>query len=97
MAPRTPTEVELERIWAGLLKQDRVGVTSNVFDRGADSLVLMRAAAAIREMCGVEVPVSRLVALPTIEQQACCVTELSAAQRMNTDDLERLLRELEQG
>ncbi|GHO70186.1 hypothetical protein KSC_090780 [Ktedonobacter sp. SOSP1-52] len=42
VAPRTPTEQTLARIWAEVLGMDRVSVTDNFFTLGGDSLLSMQ-------------------------------------------------------
>ena len=94
--PCTPAEARLTTLWQELLHLDRMGVTDNLFDLGADSLLVMRAVAAVREAFGVEMSVGRLVATPTIEGLACAITELEAVDTLPPDELERLLADLEQ-
>jgi amino acid adenylation domain-containing protein len=67
VAPRTPVEEELARIWAELLGLDRVGVESSFFDLGGNSLAAVRMTAGIREALAVELPLKTLFATePTI-------------------------------
>lgn len=96
VGPRTPVEEQLAGVWSELLQLDRIGVTDNLFDLGADSLIVMRSVAAVREVFDVDLPVGRFVATPTIEGLACAVTELGALQQLPADELERLLQDLEQ-
>ncbi|MGC2694172.1 MAG: condensation domain-containing protein, partial [Candidatus Angelobacter sp.] len=42
VAPRTPTEEVLGRVWADVLKLERVGIHDNFFDLGGMSLTAMR-------------------------------------------------------
>jgi amino acid adenylation domain-containing protein len=67
VAPQTPVEHELARIWGELLGQDRVGVKSNFFYLGGNSLAAVRMIAEIREHLGVELPMRTLFGIePTI-------------------------------
>ena len=56
VAPRTPVEERLTDLWQELLRVNRIGVTDNLFDLGADSLLVMRAVVAVRQDFGVDSP-----------------------------------------
>jgi hypothetical protein len=43
VAPRTPTETLVARVWRDLLKVERIGVSDNFFDLGGHSLLIMQA------------------------------------------------------
>jgi acyl carrier protein len=53
VAPQSPTEQVVARIWSNALCIDRIGVYDNYFDLGGDSLRLVEALAAIEEQIGV--------------------------------------------
>ncbi|RYF14633.1 MAG: amino acid adenylation domain-containing protein, partial [Comamonadaceae bacterium] len=53
-APRTGVERELSRIWAEVLKVERVGVNDNFFALGGHSLLATRVLSRIRQVFGVE-------------------------------------------
>ncbi|HET9380236.1 MAG TPA: amino acid adenylation domain-containing protein, partial [Streptomyces sp.] len=48
VAPRTPEEETLARIWAEVLGARRVGVTDNFFERGGDSILSIQAVSRAR-------------------------------------------------
>ncbi|PPT24484.1 non-ribosomal peptide synthetase [Xanthomonas arboricola] len=48
--PGTPTENTLARIWAEVLRVDRVGLTDNFFELGGDSLLATKVVARVRKM-----------------------------------------------
>ena len=66
VAPRTPLEAELLSLWADLLENRSMGVTSNLFEQGADSLLATRALSRIRTAHGIELPLRTLFERPTI-------------------------------
>ncbi|HSF42928.1 MAG TPA: amino acid adenylation domain-containing protein [Thermoanaerobaculia bacterium] len=70
VAPRTPLEESLARIWGELLRLDRVGIRDNFFELGGHSLLALQLAARIRQAVGVEIPVRALFEHPTIEELA---------------------------
>ena len=43
--PKTPEQEKLAAIWADVLHLDRVGITDNIFELGADSLLIFRISA----------------------------------------------------
>jgi len=50
VAPSTPTEQRLTDIWSRVLGVERVGVTDRFFDIGGDSVTVLRAMSAAREI-----------------------------------------------
>ena len=70
LAPRTPLERDIERLWAELLQVDAVSVERNFFDLGGHSLLLIK---LHRRLCGVlhvDFPLMQLFRAPTIAEQA---------------------------
>ncbi|HEU5374956.1 MAG TPA: amino acid adenylation domain-containing protein, partial [Ktedonobacteraceae bacterium] len=49
IAPRTPVEQTLARIWAGVLGLERVGIHDNFFDAGGDSILSLQIVARARQ------------------------------------------------
>ncbi|MEH2118253.1 non-ribosomal peptide synthetase [Nostoc sp.] len=76
IAPRTPTESTLAKIWAEVLNVERVGIYDNFFDLGGDSLLTVRLMKQIHKQFERELPLSSLFLNPTIESLA---TSLSSA------------------
>ena len=70
VAPRTPTETILSRIWTDLLKIDNVGALSNFFDLGGHSLLAGQVLARVARECGVALPIQALFEAPTLEALA---------------------------
>ena len=70
VAPRTPTEESLARIWAGLLKVERVGVHDSFFELGGHSLLAVRLRTAIRKTFNRDIPLVTLFQKATIGQVA---------------------------
>ncbi len=66
LAPRTPTERALAKIWATVLDRERVGVRDNFFDLGGHSLLAARAFMEMGQRLGVTLPPSVLFSAPTI-------------------------------
>jgi acyl carrier protein len=73
--PRTETEKALAQIWSELLDAE-VGVTDDVFDLGAHSLMAMKALTRIRERFEVSLSLRNLFEHPTIAGLAEVVDSL---------------------
>jgi amino acid adenylation domain-containing protein len=74
IAPRTPTESTLAKIWAEVLNIERVGIYDNFFDLGGDSLLTVRLMKQIHKQFERELPLSTLFLNPTIESLATCLS-----------------------
>ena len=70
IAPRTPTESTLAKIWAEVLNIERLGIYDNFFDLGGDSLLTVRLMKQIHKHFERELPLSSLFLNPTIESLA---------------------------
>ncbi|MEH1944160.1 MAG: amino acid adenylation domain-containing protein [Nostoc sp.] len=74
IAPRTPTESTLAKIWAEVLNVERVGIYDNFFDLGGDSLLTVRLLKQIHKQFESELPLSTLFLNPTIESLATALS-----------------------
>ncbi|MEH2175037.1 non-ribosomal peptide synthetase [Nostoc sp.] len=74
IAPRTPTESTLAKIWAEVLNIERVGIYDNFFDLGGDSLLTVRLMKDIHKHFERELPLSSLFLNPTIESLATALS-----------------------
>ena len=70
VAPRTPAEAALARVWAQVLGVERVGVTDGFFALGGHSLLAVRLVARIERELGARVPLHALFAGATVESLA---------------------------
>ncbi|MDI1433382.1 non-ribosomal peptide synthetase [Polyangium sorediatum] len=68
--PHTGGEETVARIWADVLKVDRVGVHDNFFDLGGHSLLATQVVSRIRSAFGGELPLQVFFAKPTVAEQA---------------------------
>ncbi len=66
LAPRTPLEELLAGIFTEVLGVQRIGVEESFFESGGHSLSAMRLVTRVREALGVELPLHRLFAAPTV-------------------------------
>jgi amino acid adenylation domain-containing protein len=70
VAPRTPLEESLARIWAELLEVERVGIHDSFFDLGGHSLLTTRLVSRIRDAFQLEVPLQTFFEDPTVAGMA---------------------------
>jgi len=75
VAPRTPIEVLLAKIWANLFKLERVGAHDNFFDLGGHSLLAVRLMHQIERCFGKKLSLAALFQGPTIENLAKLVSQ----------------------
>ncbi len=66
--PGTETEHRLCEIWADVLRLEAVGVRDNYFDLGGTSLLAVDLFARIERLLGIRLPLTTLVAGPTIAE-----------------------------
>ncbi|HEY5933623.1 MAG TPA: amino acid adenylation domain-containing protein [Kofleriaceae bacterium] len=67
VAPTTPVELAIARIWEDVLGVARAGLHDDFFALGGHSLVAMRMISQVRDALGVDVPVRVIFAAPTLE------------------------------
>jgi amino acid adenylation domain-containing protein len=70
VAPRTPEEEALAKIWAELLQTEQVGIYDNFFELGGHSLLTLQLVSRIRSVFAVDVPVSALFKASTVARMA---------------------------
>ena len=66
LAPRTEVEDSVAKIWAKLLRLDKVGLQDNFFRLGGHSLLATQMLARLRQACGVELPLRVIFDSPTL-------------------------------
>ncbi|MBB6270489.1 amino acid adenylation domain-containing protein [Pedobacter cryoconitis] len=91
-APATEKEELLADIWMEILGLDRVGVKDNFFELGGDSIRVVKVAARIRKLTGVEVSVADIYRSRTILELA----ELLASYSGKGGEMAAVEQELQQ-
>jgi amino acid adenylation domain-containing protein len=70
VAPRTPTESELARIWAEVLELEQIGINDRFLELGGDSLRATRILSRVVQTFRVEFSIQALLDAPTVAQMA---------------------------
>ena len=83
VAPRTPVEAALAKIWAETLGLERVGIHDNFFHLGGHSLLAARMSATVKKTLKQTVPLATVFRAPTI---AAFAEHIQSPQN-NDDDL----------
>ena len=94
VAPRTPVEEVLARIWIEVLRVERVGVHDNFFEMGGNSLLATQVTSHMRNRLHIEVPLRSLFEAPTVTQLAAQILH-DPAGRANLERAAQLVLELE--
>jgi acyl carrier protein len=94
VAPRTPIEKTLVRIWAEVLGVEQVSIHDNFFALGGHSLLAIQVMSRIRSALQVELPLSSLFETPTVAGLAVRIAE-TQVRGVAQEKVDRLLTELE--
>jgi acyl-CoA synthetase (AMP-forming)/AMP-acid ligase II/acyl carrier protein len=70
IAPRTPVEQMLAKLWAEVLEVDQVGIDDDFFALGGDSLLVSQILARVSDLVHVEIEALRFFEAPTIAEMA---------------------------
>jgi len=65
-APSTGVEKNITAVWMELLLLDKIGMDDNFFQLGGNSLLALKAVAALKSGFGYEVPITKLYQFPTV-------------------------------
>ncbi|WBC16754.1 non-ribosomal peptide synthetase [Micromonospora sp. WMMA1998] len=94
VAPRTPPEKVVARIWEDMLGAPRVGATDNFFALGGHSLLAIRTTSQMIRTFGTDIPMNLLFEHPTVEAVAARIEELVERQvaALSDEDVLRMAR-----
>jgi acyl carrier protein len=94
VAPRTSVEDTLAKIWAEVLKLEKVGIHDNFFELGGHSLLATQVISRVREAFQLEVSLRDLFENPTVASLAVKTAEIQA-QQVDPKDIQGALADLE--
>jgi acyl carrier protein len=94
VAPRTPMEEELARIWGEVLCVDRVGIHDNFFDLGGHSLAATRVVSRVIRSLGVDMRAQSLLQAATVADMAAAILQ-AKVKTIGQEDAASILSELE--
>ncbi|MEH2102809.1 MAG: amino acid adenylation domain-containing protein [Nostoc sp.] len=94
VAPRTPEEEILVKIWADILKVDQVGIHDNFFELGGNSLLGAQVISRLRVAFSIDLSLHRLFVSPTVAELAHNIEVLRIA---TEDTLRTDIEEYEEG
>jgi acyl carrier protein len=66
VAPRTPSEQSIAKIWAEVLKLENVGIHDNFFHLGGHSLLATQVISRLRDAFRIHLPLRSLFESPTV-------------------------------
>ncbi len=82
MAPRTDLEKKLARIWAEVLKLDRVSIHGNFFDLGGYSLLAVKLIKAIEKESVRRISLASLFRAPTVSELALLLSNSNSPEEV---------------
>ena len=94
VAPGTPLEEVLAKIWADVMGIERVGVNDDFFQLGGHSMLATQIISQVREALQTEVPFNTIFDSPTVGGMALTI-EQSQGGAGSDEDMEQMLTELE--
>ena len=93
VAPRTPVEEKVARIWAEVLGLPEVGIYDNFFELGGHSLKATQIMSRLRDALRIELPLRTIFEAPTIEGLAGVLTRRQIEETA-PEDVARVVVEL---
>ncbi len=80
VAPRTPLEDGVARIWAQVLGLEQISIHDDFFALGGDSLLGMQVLSRLQTLLDITVPLRRFFEASTVAQLAEAISQLQASQ-----------------
>ena len=95
VAPSTPLEESVARIWCQVLNVERVGIHDSFFELGGHSLLATQLLSRVRAELDVDVPLGTLFATPTVAGLALAITQIQIEQG-DDREMSQMLEEIKQ-
>jgi len=81
VAPQTPAEEQLARIWSAVLGRERIGTQDNFFDLGGHSLLATQIMSRVCRTLGVSLPLQSIFEAPTVAALAARIETVRRAEQ----------------
>jgi hypothetical protein len=94
VAPRTPIESTVARVWKEVLGLETISIYGDFFDLGGHSLLAIRAASRLRAELGVELSVRAIFEHPNVAELALAAGQMRA-EKSGQQDVGRMLADIE--
>lgn len=94
VAPQSPVEIELARIWSAILKVEKIGRNDDFFELGGHSLLAIQIIARVRETFQIEIPLRAVFEAKNIAAFGESVVQ-AIAQSGKNNELDSILSELD--
>ena len=94
VAPRSPLEEEIARVWAEVLRVEAVGIHDNFFELGGNSLLAAELYTRLRYLLPADLSLARLFECPTVAALAALIYSEQVAEQPSPE-IAALLTELE--
>ncbi|NJO94018.1 MAG: amino acid adenylation domain-containing protein [Hydrococcus sp. RM1_1_31] len=93
VAPRSPLEEAIAKIWCQLLNIERVSIHDNFFDLGGHSLIATQVVSRLRDTFDVEIPLRSIFESPTIAELAIAIVQ-SQIEQMDSEEKAKFLAQM---
>lgn len=90
IAPRTPIEVELVKIWQKVLEVNPISIEDNFFALGGHSLLITQLMSSIDLAFQIKIPIKTLFESPTLTRMADSIDTLLWLQETSTTNVETI-------
>jgi amino acid adenylation domain-containing protein len=98
VAPRTPVEEQLVKIWSEVLRVERIGIHDNFFDLGGHSLMATQIISRVKEQFSIDLKLSTIFVTPTVAGLSAEIDEkfLQQIEQMSDEQARTLIAKLSQ-
>jgi amino acid adenylation domain-containing protein len=86
LAPRNALEKSLAKIWAEVLKLERIGIEDNFFDRGGHSLLATQLISRVRDSLDISLSVRAVFENPTLAELAAKIADIQDKRAANLSE-----------
>jgi amino acid adenylation domain-containing protein len=96
VAPATPSEQAVARIWAQVLGVERIGIHDDFFELGGNSLLATQLISRLHETFQVQLPLRSIFESATVAELTAIIDEAGRTTQGDLEKVARMLKNLEQ-